>query len=169
MNEADIKLLNAARMGQPQALSGLLQRYQPDVRRYAKRHCLSSDVEDAIQESLIILSRNVSAIRMVAALSGWLFKVVQRECQRLGRKAFRLTSVEEETLERMLASRDDLALHLELQQALESLPNHYREMLLLRDFYEFSLSEIAEQTGLTVAASKSRLHRARSLRPRISA
>lgn len=163
MDNADILLVNAARQANPDALSKLLQRYHPYVRRYAKRHCLTGDVDDAIQESLIILASNVSAIRVVAALSSWLFKVVQRECQRLGRKVFRLTSLDEQKFELLLASQDEPALQQELQQALESLPSHYREMILLRDFYELSISEIAEQTGLTVAASKSRLHRARSL------
>ena len=43
-------LVEAARSGSPQALEHLLRACQPDIRRYAQRHCLVSDVDDAVQE-----------------------------------------------------------------------------------------------------------------------
>jgi RNA polymerase sigma factor (sigma-70 family) len=45
----------------------------------------------------------------------------------------------------------------------ESLPPDYREILLLRDFEELTIGEIAQRLGITPAAAKSRLHRARTL------
>lgn len=47
--------------------------------------------------------------------------------------------------------------------ALESLPPHYRDIIVLRDLNEMTIGEIAEQLGETRAAVKSRLHRARQL------
>lgn len=52
---------------------------------------------------------------------------------------------------------------MELASALESLPAEYRQIILLRDFEELAISEIAERLGITRAATKSRLHRARLL------
>ena len=43
------------------------------------------------------------------------------------------------------------------------LPDHYREVLVLRDIEELTAPEAAAQLGLSVDAVKSRLHRARSL------
>ena len=43
------------------------------------------------------------------------------------------------------------------------LPGHYRDIILLRDFEELSIKEIAASLKLTSAATKSRLHRAREL------
>jgi RNA polymerase sigma factor (sigma-70 family) len=43
------------------------------------------------------------------------------------------------------------------------LPEHYREVLVLRDFEELTISELAARLTLTRAAVKSRLHRAREL------
>nr|WP_314860683.1 sigma-70 region 4 domain-containing protein [uncultured Undibacterium sp.] len=54
-------------------------------------------------------------------------------------------------------------LSMELIQAFESLPSDYREIILMRDFEELTIAQIAEELGLTVAASKSRLHRARAM------
>lgn len=63
----------------------------------------------------------------------------------------------------MLASQDTAGLRVELIRALESLPADYLNVVLLRDFAELSIAEIAAETGDTVAAVKSRLHRARQL------
>ncbi|TAM00498.1 MAG: RNA polymerase subunit sigma-24, partial [Pusillimonas sp.] len=47
--------------------------------------------------------------------------------------------------------------------ALESLPAHYLEVILLRDFEELTIAEISGQLGENTGAIKSRLHRARIL------
>lgn len=155
--------LQAAHGGDPQALARLLALCQPQIRRYAQRNCLVSDVDDAVQEVLLLMSRRLSSLKVIAAFSGWLFKVVQRECRRLGRRAFNFDPYDEERAEQWLASQDDASLRLELAQALESLPRDYLQIVLLRDFEELSIAEIAQELGLTTAATKSRLHRARSL------
>ena len=46
---------------------------------------------------------------------------------------------------------------------MESLPAHYREVLLLRDLEGLTVNEICAQLGLTREAAKARLHRARAL------
>jgi len=156
-------LLAAAHGGDPQALAQLLKLARPDIRRYAQQHCLLSDVDDAVQEALLIVSRKLPSLRALAAFSGWLIRLVQRECRRLGRITLRYDPYDEERLEQWLGTRDEAGLRLELAQALESLPAHYREVMLLRDLEELTIEEIAEHTGLTRANVKSRLHRARAL------
>ncbi len=48
-----------------------------------------------------------------------------------------------------------------LTRAIDSLPAHYRAVLILRDVEELSNEEIAQMIGVSVASVKSRLHRAR--------
>jgi RNA polymerase sigma factor (sigma-70 family) len=163
LSEDNIGLLNAARIGDPAALNRVLILCQPDIRRYAQRHCSMSDVDDAVQEALLILSRKIGSVQVLAAFSGWIFKVVMHECRRLGRKVLRYDPYEEEKLEAWLSVRSTDELRLELIQALESLPHEYREIVLLRDFEELTIAEIAQQLSLSPAATKSRLHRARLL------
>jgi DNA-directed RNA polymerase specialized sigma24 family protein len=62
-------LLEAALGGDAKAINHLLAACQPDIRRYAQRNCMISDVDDAIQESLLILSPRVSSLRAVTAFS----------------------------------------------------------------------------------------------------
>jgi RNA polymerase sigma factor (sigma-70 family) len=155
--------LAAAHAGDPAALERLLRVSRPDIRRYAQQHCLLSDVDDAVQEALLIVARRLPSLRVLAAFSGWLIRLVQRECRRLGRKAFDYDPYDEERLEQWLVARDETALRMELVAALESLPPHYREVMLLRDVEELTIAEIAARTNLTGANVKSRLHRARAL------
>lgn len=163
LSERHQTVLDAAHGGDPLALEQLMQLCQPDIRRYAQRSCLISDVDDAVQEVLLVLSRKLSSLRVLAAFSGWLFKTVQRECRRLGRVTLSYDPYDQERAEQWLASHDNSSLRLELIRALESLPRDHLQIVLLRDFEELSMGEIAQELGITVAAAKSRLHRARAM------
>lgn len=163
ISEQHYSLLEAARLGDTTALDHLLRICQPDVRRYAFRHCLVSDVDDAVQETLLIVTHRLRSLRVVAAFSGWLFQIVRRECRRLERRLFRFDPYDEKKMEVWLATRPDEGIQLDLVGALESLPEHYREVILLRDFHEMTIREIAAQLRLSTPATKSRLHRAREL------
>ena len=163
LSEQHYSLLESARLGDTIALDHLLKVCQPDIRRYAYRHCLMSDVDDAVQETLLIVTRRLRTLRVVAAFSGWLFQVVRRECRRLERRVFGLDPYDEEKMESWLTVHSDETVRLDLISALESLPEHYREIILLRDFDEMTIREIAAKIQLTTPATKSRLRRARQL------
>ncbi|PIW60662.1 sigma-70 family RNA polymerase sigma factor [Shewanella sp. CG12_big_fil_rev_8_21_14_0_65_47_15] len=156
-------LILSAQTGDHAAISRLLAVCHADVRRYARRHCHASDVDDAVQESLMVISRKVSGLKAVAAFSSWLFTVIKRECHRLQRMMFKQDPLEDEMIERQLASCNDESLRIDLAKALESLPAHYLEVVLLRDFEELTIAEIAERLSEQPGAIKSRLHRAREL------
>ena len=156
-------LIMAAQTGDAMAISRLLAVCQADARRYAYRHCYASDVDDAVQESLLVVSRKVKGLKAAAAFSSWLFTVIKRECRKLERMMFRHDPLPDELAEEQMLCRDDIALRIDLAKALESLPAHYLEVVLLRDFEELTIAEIAERLGEQQGAVKSRLHRAREL------
>jgi RNA polymerase sigma factor (sigma-70 family) len=156
-------LLEAACAGDTGAIERLLAACQPELRRYAQRNCLISDVDDAIQESLLILSRHVSSLRAVAAFSSWVFSIVRRECHRMARKSLAMDPWDDERADAWFAAMPTDDLRCDIAAALESLPEHYREVIVLRDLNEMTIGEIAEQLGETSTAVKSRLHRARQL------
>ncbi|MCY7355706.1 MAG: hypothetical protein LH470_11655 [Lysobacter sp.] len=56
-----------------------------DLRRYAEYHCEINDVKDAVQESMILVSRKLGGLRTPEAFSSWMFRIVKRECNRLKR------------------------------------------------------------------------------------
>jgi RNA polymerase sigma factor (sigma-70 family) len=165
----DLALLDAARGGDHAAIVSLLAAAQPDIRRYARRSCSrADDVDDAVQETLWLLYRRVGTLRTLAALSGWLLTVVRRECLRLAdRLRGRTVEIDEALAEPATATRlavrplDEL--RIDVARAIESLPPHYREVVLLRDVEERTVDEIAAALALTREAVKGRLHRARAL------
>lgn len=156
-------LIIAAQCGDEISLDRLLRECRADVRRYAQRHCEMSEIDDAVQETLLIVARRIRSLKAATSFAGWLFTVVRRECRRLARRMFPHEDWTDERIEAQLARRSDDELRLELASALESLPAHYLEIVLLRDFEELSISEISGRLGVSAGIAKSRLHRARVL------
>jgi len=157
-------LLQAASAGDSRAVDALLRAAQPNIRRYARRTCrTTTDIEDAVQEVLWILARRAPTLAALSSVSGWLFIIAHRVCLKLARVALNpLNDVEALlSIAHPLASNDDL--RIDLSRAINSLPEHYRAVLLLRDMEELTIDEIAARLAITRGSAKARLHRARRL------
>jgi RNA polymerase sigma-70 factor (ECF subfamily) len=159
----DRALITAAQAGDNKAIALLLEQTQPDIRRYAQYNCRSSnDVEEAVQEVLIQIYRNIASLRTVGAFSGWLFAIVRRTCWQLARAILGNTlPLRAESIE--LATLSDSQLRIDLTDALQSLPERYRRVVLMRDIEEMTINEIAEALSLSREAVKGRLHRGRGM------
>lgn len=158
------ELIASAREGDAAAIASLLAVAQPDIRRYARITCRTADVDDAVQDALCLLHRHIGSLRAVSAFSGWLFAVVRRECLRLARHGFGQAAPLDIVEDRPeIATRPDHELRLDLAGAIQSLPAHYREVLVLRDLEELTIDEIAARLETTRETVKARLHRARML------
>lgn len=160
-----LPLMEAARAGNAAALAQLLHDCQPDLRRFARRTCATTeDAEDAVQLALWQLYRQIGALRTVATFARWLFRIVERECFRLFRRGggadAGVPAAEPDALAAPAVPYD---LRLDLARAVERLPALYREVLVLRDIQELTAPEVAAELGLSLAAVKSRLHRARAM------
>jgi RNA polymerase sigma factor (sigma-70 family) len=161
----DAAVFAEAQAGNPAALERMLRELQPDIRRYARRQChRTSAIEDVVQEALIVLYRRVGSVRDPLAMAGWLFRVVTRLCMLPVLGLMRGT---EELTERHEAEyfaqvpKDEL--RNDLVRALESLPDLYREVILLRDMEQLTIGEAADRLRITREACKSRIHRGRAL------
>lgn len=159
----DIETITSAKAGDLAAMELLLASTRQDLRRYAEHHCRMDDVEDAVQEALLITARRLRQLREAAALSSWMFRIVKRECNRLRRGWRMLTNqVIDETILPVVTPEAN-EWRVEVGRAMATLPPHYREILLMRDIEGMSLGEISRQLDLKLPATKSRLHRARSV------
>ncbi len=120
---------------------------------------MTSGVDDAVQEALLVVARRLRSLKTAASFAGWLFTVVRRECQRLSRRTLAHEELDQDRIEDQLAARPMDELRMGVAFALESWPAHYFEMILLRDVEELTIAEICEGLGLTVVAMiKARLH-----------
>lgn len=156
-------LIEAAREGDEAALLRLLESSQPDLRRIAATQCASAaDVDDAVQESLWQVYRRIGALRAIGSYAAWLFSIVRHECQRLMRRMQGHVELPDAD-SALFAYYTTPDLHVDIAAAIQSLPDKYREAIVLRDFEEYSITEIAQSLRLTRAAVKSRIHRGREM------
>ncbi|KAF1718960.1 RNA polymerase sigma factor [Pseudoxanthomonas wuyuanensis] len=155
--------IQAARDGDCEALQRVLAYSRQNLRRYAEYHCVVNDVEDAVQESLILVSRRITDLRVIEAFASWLFRIVKRECNRL-KRGMRLLTGEAVSEDLLACVRfEPTELRQDVIAALQALPPHYREIILLRDLEGLSIDELAARLRIQPQAAKSRLHRARLL------
>lgn len=159
---ADERIVNAAQQGDAEAIALLLDASHPHVRRFARTLCATpEDAEEATQEALIVLFRKIGTLRVAAALASWTFQIVRRECIRRSRSVLHPgasargseASAEEIALARMEVER--------IVGAISALQPDQRSVLVLRDVQGLPGSVTAQALGLSRAAMKSRLHRAR--------
>jgi RNA polymerase sigma factor (sigma-70 family) len=156
-------LVHAASAGDRDAIAALLAAAQPDIRRYARRTCrTTSDVEDAVQETLFVLYRRLGMLRRVGSLSAWLFVIVHRFCLSLASTIVGVPldpyAIDREVGTHKIPVNE---LRLDLANAIQSLPPNYRDVILLRDVEELTIDEIAQSVGASREAVKARLNRAR--------
>ncbi|MFN0246377.1 MAG: RNA polymerase sigma factor [Kofleriaceae bacterium] len=123
--------------------------------------------EDALQDTFLAVHRSAASFGGTA-FRAWLFTIARHAAIRPRRRHVPIP-VEEETLEALGEAAgwgaddelDENALRSRLAGALANLAPPDREVLVLRDLEERSAQETATMLGLTVQATKSRLHRAR--------
>lgn len=163
--QIDTDTLSAARDGDPIAMNLLLTNLRGDIRRYAAYQCgRATAIDDVVQETLIIVNRRIGTLNNTAAIGAWLAKIVARLCLlpvlQLMRATQSLTHIENSA---DFSTRPKDELRLDVARALESLSASHREVILMRDFEELTIGEMAAKLGLTREATKSRLHRARAM------
>ncbi|HSA49235.1 MAG TPA: RNA polymerase sigma factor [Yinghuangia sp.] len=157
-------LVRAAQGGDEAAITALVSDAHPHVQRFARSLCASpQDAEDAAQEALIILYRKIGMLRASGALASWMFRIVRNECMRRARLALRRHEPVRDGLAG--SAEDDVLRRLEVERlvaAIAALPTDQRQVLIMRDVEGHPGRHVAAALGLSTAAMKSRLHRARS-------
>lgn len=163
--------IRQALAGDRAAFGHLVEAYQGPVFNLAYR-MLGSDVEaeDAAQEVFLRAFAKLSTYRPDKKFSTWLFSIASHHCiDRLRRRRPGWLSLEQPLPPGSLRSDSPLPeeclLRTEerqvVREVLRELSPGYHAPIVLRYWHELSYEEIAETLGLTVAAVKSRLHRAR--------
>jgi RNA polymerase sigma-70 factor (ECF subfamily) len=166
----DERLIDAARSGDLEAFAEFVRRYERRVRAVLLRILDDErDVEEATQDTFVQAWRSLERFRGEAAAFTWLYRIAVNEAL-MRRRRKRLPTVElDEVTERAPAAGgprvEDAAEGAEVRAFLlariKALPFEYRVPLVLRDVEGLSNEEVAEAMGLTLAATKSRIHRAR--------
>ncbi len=169
-------LLERARNGDRAAIEELIQRHQNRIYRFGMKMCRHvDDAEDVLQDTLLTVAKTIGDFRGGSSLSTWLYTIARSFCIKKRRKS-KFAPLHEHSLEQDLVTESDVLadsgkapdeaalgneLRVALENALESLDPEQREVLLLRDVEGLKASEVGQVVGISTAAVKSRLHRAR--------
>ena len=152
----------------------LAAEHKDAVYRQLIRNCGNEqDAEDVLIEALLKAYRSLDQLKGDEAFRAWLAQIGRRVCWQLKAKerlrpVMQLSALEDEGHEAVDAGPppDSLAdraqLQALLQAAVRELPDDQRTVYELRDLEGHSGEEVAGRLGISLAAQKSRLHRARA-------
>jgi RNA polymerase sigma-70 factor (ECF subfamily) len=157
--------------GEQASFGQLMHRYAGAVYNLAYRMLGDAqDAEDASQEIFLRAYTRLTSFDPTRRFSTWLLSIASNYCiDRLRRRRFAWLTLDDVAFslpshergpERSALDREERD---RVQAALRRLPDHYRLVLVLRYWQEMSYNEIAQVTGLTESALKTRLHRARHM------
>jgi RNA polymerase sigma-70 factor (ECF subfamily) len=172
MSEQDI--ITLARQGDQAAFTMLVQTYQTAIYNLCYRMLGEADqAQDATQETFLRAYTQFHRYDPERSFKTWILSIASHYCiDRLRRRRVTWVDIDDEPLagHPMLREKrvgpEDSALQREraadVQALLETLPAKDRAAVVMLYWYDLSYQEIAEATGATVSAVKSRLHRARA-------
>ena len=115
------------------------------------------DVQDALQETLLRYLEKAPAFASVDHEKAWLLRVLTNCCKDFLRFRKRHTHLDLEPLKEQLPAPESRR----LSQELYDLPSKWKTVLILHYFEGYSVREISEILGISEAAVKKRLQRAR--------
>ncbi len=167
MADDDVRLIGRARAGDLDAFAAFVRLYEHRVRGVLVRLLRDTrDVEEATQDVFVQAWRNLDRFRGDAAPFTWLYRIAVNEAlMRQRRRRLPETELNEAVGAPSSSTTASAAEAAELRRFLlaqiSELSFDYRAPLVLRDLEGLSNEEVAAVLDLTVAAAKSRIHRAR--------
>lgn len=156
--------------GKPQAFGMLVDKYKEGIYAFAYAELGDfQDAQDVTQEIFLQAYRDLRSLRKWESFVFWLYRIARRRC--VQRFRIRSRRVDRESIEdqdptvmdaHSLSSYRDSQLSESLVDALDSLPEMQREVLMLRYFGGMNSKEIARAIGTSPGAIRVRLSRARA-------
>jgi RNA polymerase sigma-70 factor (ECF subfamily) len=161
----DEALARRAAAGQRDAFEELVRRHRARVFALALRICRNpDDAEDALQETFIAAYRALPRFDRRARVSTWLYRIATNKCY--DAIARRRATADAAALPEPADPHDPFAgsrRRQQLTEALDALPDPFREAALLCDVCGLTPAEAGEVLGVAEGTMKSRSFRARAL------
>jgi len=180
IKDKDFELIRAINSGRFDRFPDLVKRYEQKLYNFSLRMCRDgADAEDTVQETFLNVFRYLKDFRYETKFKNWLYRIAASTCIKKRRKS-KFAPERELSLDEFYPQDEaegpnqvpnwalmplDKLLSDELldkiNQAIFSLPEKYRLVIVLRDIEGFSTAETAQILNLSAANVKVRLHRAR--------
>jgi RNA polymerase sigma-70 factor (ECF subfamily) len=176
---SDQEIIGRVLSGDYDAFEILVDKYEGRVYRHLRKMVNNNDLAaDLLQETFLSAYKGLKGFAGSSSFSTWLFRIATNAALMYLRKN-RPEIVEYDDHIRanaesaivaaspeLVGTPFDILLSAEgckkIEEAIDNLPVLYRSAIVLRDVEGFSLEEVARIMNSSVAAVKSRLHRARN-------
>ena len=176
VNARDEELIEACLSGRTEAFNQLVLRYQDRLFNALVRSVGSAeDARDAAQDAFVHAYQKLGTFRGNSAFYSWLFRIamnaaISRRRTRGQGAVSRDGSGLEDVLDPVDPRSDNRPSHRmemteqqsQVHEALNSLPEEYRTVLVLKEIEGLKYEEIAEVVDCPVGTVRSRIHRARA-------
>jgi RNA polymerase sigma-70 factor (ECF subfamily) len=157
---SDEELISRIREGDKKSYDTLVREYLPKTYRRVRRFVPIDDAEDVTQDIFLNLVRSLENFKGRSAFSTWFNRIIANRVADYHRKMFRQKN-------RFVSDDDIIAQEpypeqinsLEIEDLLANLPEHYREVILMKVHYNLSFSDIASSLGMSYEAARSRYRR----------
>ncbi len=175
--QTEAELLCRAQNGDHDAFQELAERLESPMRRFVWRLIGTHDAaDDIVQDAFIALFKNLKRIHPADKLRPYLFRIVRNRCydelRRQGR--YEVASLDDEPVEAYASLQAEpsgesqpeevahwLLVYLEVQEAMNRLPELQRQTLILFSEENLSYNEIAAVMNTSIGTVKSRLYHAK--------
>ncbi len=158
LKEADVL---EAQAGDSEAFIFLVKQLELPLYRMAllivKRE---ADCADVVQEAILKAYKSLQTLKDPAHFKTWIYRILINECNKLLKK--RMLLMKEEDLMCRSSTLMDYE-NIDLRELVDHLDENLRAVIVLHYFQDMPLAEVAEILGISIAAVKTRLHRARKL------
>jgi len=151
----DTRLVEAVRRGDRDSFGQLYEIYGAMVHGILLARVPWDEVDDLVQDVFLVAFKRINTLREAGAFGGWLAMIARNRAVDFHRR-----KRETEELPENLAQRSSVDPEAaEALRLIRTLPEAYRETLVLRLVEGMTGPEIAERTGLTPASVRVNLHR----------
>jgi RNA polymerase sigma-70 factor (ECF subfamily) len=178
--DEDYELVQAINAGRTERFAELVNRYEKKLYNFGLRMCGNvQDAEDMVQDTFLNVFKYLGSFRYETKLRNWIYRIATSACIKRRRKS-KFAPDRELSLDEFMPGEGegvpreipdwanvpldqllDEELSKTVKMGIDSLPEKYRMILLLRDIEGFSTAEAAQILDLTESNVKVRLHRAR--------
>ncbi|MEO0494993.1 MAG: sigma-70 family RNA polymerase sigma factor [Actinomycetota bacterium] len=168
----DLRLIEAAQRGDQRALDALLKKHQARIYAICRRLAGNdADALDATQEALIAIVKGLDRFDGRAAFTTWSYRVATNACldelRRRGRRPDPGLPEYEHADDEYLGGRlprdpgETVSAQIDVDEALEQLPEEFKAPVVLRDMAGLDYAEIADVLDLAPGTVRSRIARGR--------
>ena len=155
-------IVKLAQNGDEKAISELVEFFQKDLLRFCIYLSGNSLLgQDLCQDTFIRALENLKQLKDPAKIKSWLFQTAKNHFLNHVKSPKNAAADEIDSIDEPIGLSTDAELSLAVQNTLSKLEIEERLVILIVDLEENSYTEAAETLGVTEAAVRSRLHRAR--------